>query len=59
MEYFGARLNWPPLHEIIDPNDDSADSDDDQNCVYQDNMQLRQDHENDNNAEPNAIQWDI
>lgn len=59
MEYFGARLNWPLLHEIIASYDDSADSDDDQNWVYQDDMHLRQDHKNDNNAEPNDKQWDI
>lgn len=25
MEYFGSRLAWPPMHELIDPNDDNED----------------------------------
>lgn len=54
MEYFGDRLTWPPLHEIISSSDNEDDADPDQ-----DDTTPQQSHESEKQAEPNDIEWDI
>lgn len=55
MDFFGARLTWPPLHELIDPNDSILD-------YPEDNDEKNANHDPNNDTsddEPNDIQWDI
>lgn len=61
MEYFGARLTWPPMNEIIDPMDSTVDSDEKQNedDVHQDDIDADLSHDETNRAEPNDIEWDL
>lgn len=59
MEYFGARLTWPSSHEIIDPMDNTADSEEDQDDVYQKDIDAELGHDETNHAEPNDIEWEI
>lgn len=56
MEYFGVRLTWPPMYEIIDANDNISDVP--QND-YQENDNHDEIQDSSKNAEPNDIEWDI
>lgn len=56
MEFFGARLTWPPLHELIDPNDSFLDD------GREDNVEQNENHDpsrHNSDDEPNDIQWGI
>lgn len=55
IEFFGARLTWPPISELIDPNDsilNDAEDDDEENVNHDPNGGSSGD-------EPNDIHWDI
>lgn len=55
IEFFGERLTWPPMLELIGPNDstlNNAEDDDEENAYHDPNGGISGD-------EPNDIYWDI